>query len=235
MCLRCRFFDSGGERIPFSDGVWARSISGSNTENELNNGSFSGNVAIFTDSTTTILFLNNTDDVVNVGDRLICSSATAAASPASTGRTIITIGAFGKLLYYYYIILFCNFLVFLDPAVSPNGVVDVIEGANQTLTCSDPGNSGQPRYVWMNDSDDSELTIIVNNPPLTLSLTELNRTASGNYTCRSTNNDLPGVNRDTTITINVQCKNYSLLSYSFVLYYFDRFGSNFRPTNTHKA
>ena len=104
----------------------------------------------------------------------------------------------------------------MNPAVSPNGVVDVIEGDDQTLTCSDPGNSGQPRYVWMNDSDGSQLTIIVNNPPLNLSLTELNRTASGNYTCRSTNTDLPGVNRDTTVTINVQCKNYCLSLFNLI-------------------
>ena len=103
-----------------------------------------------------------------------------------------------------------HFLVFLNPIVSLNGTVDVIEGDNQTLTCSDPGNSGAPRYVWINDTDGSQLTAVVNNPPLILSLTEVDRTANGTYTCRSTNTDLPGVNRDTTVTINVQCKNFSL-------------------------
>ena len=124
--------------------------------------------------------------------------------------------------------------MFSNPTVSPNGTVDVIEGHNQTLTCSDPGNSGAPRYVWINDTDSSQLTAVVNNPPLTLSLTEVDRTTSGTYTCRSTNIDLPGVNKDTTVTINVQCKFVLCLLFSL---FPDRFGSksNFRPTNTHKA
>ena len=63
-----------------------------------------------------------------------------------------------------------------------------------------------PRYVWINDTDDSLLTTIINSPPLVLSLTSVRRTASGNYTCRTTYSDLPGVNRDTSITVNVQCK-----------------------------
>ena len=95
---------------------------------------------------------------------------------------------------------------FFNPRVSPNATVSVIEGSNLTLTCSDPGNSGAPRYVWINDSDGSELTPVINNPPLTLHLTNINREASGNYICRSTNTDIPGSNMDTTVTLNVQCK-----------------------------
>ena len=110
--------------------------------------------------------------------------------------------------------------MFLNPDVSPNGTVDVIEGDNQTLTCSDPGNSGTPRYVWINDTDSSQLTAVVNNPPLTLSLTEVDRIASGNYTCRSTTTDLPGVNRDMTVTINVQCKNFSLCLFTLTFVIF---------------
>ena len=75
-----------------------------------------------------------------------------------------------------------------------------------TLTCSNPGNSGMPRYVWINDTDGSLLTTTINNPPLILPLTSVKRTAGGNYTCRTTNSGLPGVNRDTSITVNVQCK-----------------------------
>ena len=75
-----------------------------------------------------------------------------------------------------------------------------------TLTCSNPGNSGMPLYVWINDTDGSSLTAIINNPPLILPLTSVKRTAGGNYTCRTTNSGLPGVNRDTSITVNVQCK-----------------------------
>ena len=98
--------------------------------------------------------------------------------------------------------------MFLNPDVSPNGIVDIIEGDNQTLSCSDPGNSGAPRYVWINDTDGSQLTAVINMSPLNLSLTEVDRIASGTYTCRSTSTDLPGEIRNTTVTINVQCKNY---------------------------
>ena len=75
-----------------------------------------------------------------------------------------------------------------------------------TLTCSDPGNAGTPRYVWINDTDDSSLTPLINNPPLVLSLNSVKRAASGIYTCQTTYPDLPGFNRDTSITLNVQCK-----------------------------
>uniref|UniRef100_A0A1X7TQW3 Ig-like domain-containing protein n=1 Tax=Amphimedon queenslandica TaxID=400682 RepID=A0A1X7TQW3_AMPQE len=96
---------------------------------------------------------------------------------------------------------------FINPRVSPNGTISVIEGSNLTLTCSDPGNSGAPRYVWINDSDGSQLTAVVNNPPLNLHLTNINRAASGNYICRSTSIDVPGLNMDTTVTLNVQSCN----------------------------
>ena len=98
------------------------------------------------------------------------------------------------------------FLVFLNPIVFPNGTVNVTEGSNLTLTCSDPGNSGIPRYVWINDTDGSELTAVVNNPPLSLQLTNITRNISGNYTCRSTNTALPGVYKDSTVTVGVFCK-----------------------------
>ena len=108
---------------------------------------------------------------------------------------------------------------FLNPIVSPNGTVSVIEGSNITLTCSDPGNTGAPRYVWINDSDGSQLTAVINNPPLTLHLTNINRAASGHYTCRSTNTDLPGVNMDTTVTLNVQYKPiYTSISFVILIF-----------------
>ncbi|XP_019858253.1 PREDICTED: protein sidekick-2-like [Amphimedon queenslandica] len=95
--------------------------------------------------------------------------------------------------------------------VHPATVVDV----GDTLTCSSSSADQNSivtigafmvhhAYVWINDSDGSELTPVINNPPLTLHLTNINRAASGNYTCRSTNTDLPGVNMDTTVTLNVQ-------------------------------
>ena len=103
-------------------------------------------------------------------------------------------------------ILTINISVFREPTVLPNGTVNVTEGSNLTLTCSNPGNAGSPRYVWINDTDDSQLTAFINQAPLNLSLINIQRTASGDYTCRSNYADLPGVNRDTTVTINVQCK-----------------------------
>ncbi|XP_019849593.1 PREDICTED: uncharacterized protein LOC109580630 [Amphimedon queenslandica] len=176
VCIRCRFISNQGDFISFSDGVWRK---GSTV---LSDGDFSGNVIISNTSNTLFLTLVHPATVVDVGDTLTCSSFSADQ------QSVITIGAFN----------------FLNPRVSPNGTVSVIEGSNLTLTCSDPGNSGVPRYVWINDSDGSELTPVTNNPPLTLHLTNINGAASGNYTCRSTNTDLPGVNMDTTVTLNVQ-------------------------------
>ncbi|XP_019852384.1 PREDICTED: uncharacterized protein LOC100639107 [Amphimedon queenslandica] len=121
------------------------------------------------------------DDLVNVGDTITCSSSTAGQ------QSVITFGDF----------------VFLNPIISPDGIVNVTKGSNLTLTCSDPGNTGMPRYVWINDSDGSELTPVINNPPLNLNIIDIDRAASGNYTCRITHNDLPGINRETTVTINV--------------------------------
>ena len=126
------------------------------------------------------------------------------------------------------IVIILNIIsVFLVPTVSPNGTVNVTEGSDVTLTCSNPGNSGMPRYVWINDTDNSYLTGIINNPPLILSLTDVQRTASGNYTCRSYL-DLPGINRDTTVTVNVQCKLADLIMATlFIVFTFCRLRYHF--------
>ena len=115
-------------------------------------------------------------------------------------------------------ILTINISVFREPTVLPNGTVNVTEGSNLTLTCSNPGNAGSPRYVWINDTDDTLLTAFFNNPPLILSLTDIKRTASGSYTCRSSYLDLPGVNRDTTVTVNVQCKFDFIMATLFIVF-----------------
>ena len=106
-------------------------------------------------------------------------------------------------------------VVFLEPAVSPNGIVNVTEGSNLTLTCSNPGNTGMPRYVWINDTDDSLLTTIVNNPPLSLELKNVRQAASGDYTCRTNYPDIIGVSRETTVTVNV----LPLISKSIIIMY----------------
>uniref|UniRef100_A0A1X7SWE0 Ig-like domain-containing protein n=1 Tax=Amphimedon queenslandica TaxID=400682 RepID=A0A1X7SWE0_AMPQE len=176
LCLQCRFLDKQGNFFTFSDGVWRK---GSTV---LNDGDFNGNVNLSSTSDTMRMTLEYPDDLVNVDDTITCSSS-------STGQqNIITFGDF----------------VFLNPTVSPDGSVDVTEGSNLTLTCSDPGNTGMPRYVWINDSDGSELTPVINNPPLSLSIIDIDRAASGSYTCRLTHIVLPGINRETTVTINVQ-------------------------------
>uniref|UniRef100_A0A1X7UQ80 Ig-like domain-containing protein n=1 Tax=Amphimedon queenslandica TaxID=400682 RepID=A0A1X7UQ80_AMPQE len=92
-------------------------------------------------------------------------------------------------------------IAFLNPIVFPNGTVNVIEGSNLTLTCSDPGNAGTPRYVWIRDG--SQLTIVVNNPPLNLYLTNIDRESSGEYTCRSMSVHMHGDIRETSVRVNV--------------------------------
>ena len=105
-------------------------------------------------------------------------------------------------------------LVFTNPIVSPNGTVNVIEGSNLTITCTNPGNTGNTHYQWFN-STGSELTSSVsqNQVPLALSFTNIKRTDSGVYICRSTSPNIqPGVNMDSNVTVSVQCKLLSLLS-----------------------
>ena len=86
--------------------------------------------------------------------------------------------------------------------VSPNGIVNVIEGNNLTLTCSDPGYSGVPHYVWINSSDGGSLTTVINNPPLVLELNNVSSKSNGNYTCRAFY-DQTTINKETTVTVNV--------------------------------
>ena len=175
LCIACRFFTSQGSSVTFSDGVWRK---GSTV---LNHGDFNGNVNLSSTSNTMYMSLEHPDALVNFGDTMTCLSSTAGQ------QSVITFGL----------------LVFLNPIISPNGSVIVTEGSNLTFTCSDPGNTGMPRYVWINDSDGSELTPVINNPPLNLNLINIDGAASGNYTCRVTHTDLPGINRATTVTVNV--------------------------------
>ena len=74
-----------------------------------------------------------------------------------------------------------------------------------------------PRYVWINDTDDSQLTATINNPPLILSLTNVQRTASGDYTCRTNYQDIMGINRETTVTVNVISKSI-IIMYHLLLF-----------------
>ena len=102
--------------------------------------------------------------------------------------------------------------------MSPNGTVNVTEGSNLTLTCSDPGNAGLPRYVWINDTDNTIMTTIINNPPLSLELKNVSQTTSGNYTCRTSYQDLTGVIRGNTVTVNVLSKSIIIKMYHLLLF-----------------
>lgn len=194
ICIICRFLDNDqGDFAPFSDGAWRL---GSTV---LNDGDYDGNVSISSTFDTIYLTLHTPHAVVNVGDIVACSSK-------NIGRqNIVTFGTYCmSLLYIVHIIALCLFLAFLDPIVFPNGTVNVIEGSNLTLTCSDPGNAGAPRYVWIRNG--SPLTAVVNNPPLNLYLTNIDRESSGDYTCQSMSVHMHGDIRETSVRVNVISK-----------------------------
>ena len=78
---------------------------------------------------------------------------------------------------------------------------------NLTITCTDPGNTGNTRYQWLN-STGSKLTSTVsqNQVPLALSFTNIKRTDSGVYICRATNhNTLPRVNMNSNVNVFFRC------------------------------
>ena len=127
LCISCRFFTNQGNSFTFSDGVWSK---GSTV---LNDGDFNGNVNISSTSNTMYMSLEYPDDLVNVGDTITCLSSTVGQ------QSIITFGDFGKLKLMDSFILLLS-LVFLNPMISPDGSINLTEGSNITLTCSDPGN-----------------------------------------------------------------------------------------------
>lgn len=61
----------------------------------LSDGDFNGNVSISTTSDTIYLTLNYPDDVVSVGDTLVCSSTQAGS------QNTVTIGAFSKQIIHF--------------------------------------------------------------------------------------------------------------------------------------
>ena len=78
-----------------------------------------------------------------------------------------------------------------------------------------------PHYVWINDTDDSQLTTVINNPPLSLELKNVNQSASGDYTCRTIHPDIMGINRETTVTVNVMpliSKSIIIIMYHLLLF-----------------
>ena len=74
-----------------------------------------------------------------------------------------------------------------------------------------------PFYVWINDTDDSQLTAVINNPPLSLELRNVSQSASGDYTCRTSIPYVMGINKGTTVTVNVISKSI-IIMYHLLLF-----------------
>ena len=102
--------------------------------------------------------------------------------------------------------------MFLDPLVSAfggvagivNGVVEVVEGSDLTLSCDvNPNNTAslEPIYQWFDESG-NDLTDISKSTPHVLLLNNISRDTSGEYVCRNTLDDNPEV-RMTSVTLNV--------------------------------
>ena len=107
--------------------------------------------------------------------------------------------------------------VFGPPTLNPSGIVDVTEGDNLTLSCQDPGNSNIETYQWFNDSDGTAATEASITPPLVYSITNIQREASGNYSCVLTDEDIPSTTPTSTVTVNVQCKFISTITCTILL------------------
>ena len=104
-------------------------------------------------------------------------------------------------------LIYIPLAVFGPPILSPSGIVDVTEGDNLTLSCQDPGNSNVETYQWVNDSSGVDLGEDTISPPLAYAITNIQREASGNYSCiLSDDGNIPDYEPTSTVTVNVQCK-----------------------------
>ena len=97
--------------------------------------------------------------------------------------------------------------VFNPPVITPVSPVDVVEGMNLTLTCNDESPTTRlATYNWSNST-----TLLIDPPllsftPVSVTLTNIKRSASGVYTCSIS---LPSVNlppKMSIVTVNVQCE-----------------------------
>ena len=109
-----------------------------------------------------------------------------------------------------YLVLYST--VFVPPILNPSGIVDVTEGDNLTLSCQDPGNTNVEGYQWFNDTDGMDVTDETITPPLSYTITNIQREASGNYSCVLTDDNIDNYQPTSTVAINVQCKLISMLS-----------------------
>ena len=99
-------------------------------------------------------------------------------------------------------------IVFLPPTLDPSGTVDITKGEDLTLSCDDPGNSNYGvNYQWFNDSSGEAVTPDGDTtPPVVYTVTDIQREASGNYSCVSTDDTLPNTKPTSVVTVNVQCE-----------------------------
>ena len=80
------------------------------------------------------------------------------------------------------------------------------------LSCDDPGNSnaGSVNFQWFNDSSGEAVTDGDDTtPPVVYPITDIQREASGDYSCVLTDDDLPNAKPTSVVTVNVQCKSIS--------------------------
>ena len=104
-----------------------------------------------------------------------------------------------------YLVLYST--AFGPPTLNPSGIVNVTEGDNLTLSCQDPGNTNVEIYQWFNNSNGMAVTEETISPPLAYTITNIQREASGNYSCvLSDDGNIPDFKPTSTVTVNVQCK-----------------------------
>ena len=107
--------------------------------------------------------------------------------------------------------------VFGPPTLNPSGIVDVTEGDNLTLSCEDPGNNNVERFQWFNDNSGMAVTSDTITPPAVYTITNIQREASGNYSCVLNFDDIPNTTPTSTVTVNVQCKFISTITCTVLL------------------
>ena len=103
-----------------------------------------------------------------------------------------------------YLVLYST--AFVPPTLNPSGIVNVTEGDNLTLFCQDPGNGNVETYKWVNYSSGEDLGDETISPPLAYTITNIQREASGNYSCVLSDDTIPYYEPTSTVTINVQYK-----------------------------
>ena len=104
-----------------------------------------------------------------------------------------------------------SFLVFGAPTLNPNGTINVVEGTNDSLSCSPSPDTSTTNIdaTWTFGS-----TLLASSTDsVTYSYSNIMRNESGDYNCTLTHNIGTGmftVTRRGTVTINVQCESFNV-------------------------